>query len=283
MKVRLSRPVMLALSLCWSVWVTASLISPIVGTAPNNNDQKSTVPTYKQPTNNDVPLIFRIGDFIDEHNGIFTAIATVFIAFFTFSLKSSTDKLWDAAKEQSAHMERALSSTERAFVFVRMQLGIRIYNTDTWQFRVVWENSGSTPTRNMRSRTQCEIRDTELPDDFDFDYSPTKFHAAFIGPRMTIEGGLVPDPPLTDTQLIEVRDKKKFLYIWGVARYFDVFSATREHVTRFCYKIDVHGDVDRVGRIEQGDKGPIHAIEGRFSLHPIGNCADEECRAQGFP
>jgi len=37
---------------------------------------------------------------LDTHNGIITAIATGFIAWFTLSLRQSTDKLWDAGERQ---------------------------------------------------------------------------------------------------------------------------------------------------------------------------------------
>ena len=38
-------------------------------------------------------------DFLDAHDGAITAIATAFIALFTFTLYRSTDKLWQDAKE----------------------------------------------------------------------------------------------------------------------------------------------------------------------------------------
>jgi hypothetical protein len=36
----------------------------------------------------------------DSHNGLITAVATIFIAWFTLSLRQSTDKLWDAGERQ---------------------------------------------------------------------------------------------------------------------------------------------------------------------------------------
>ena len=41
-----------------------------------------------------------LGGFLDAHNGTVTAIATVFIGLFTYTLKQATDKLWKAGDEQ---------------------------------------------------------------------------------------------------------------------------------------------------------------------------------------
>ena len=61
---------------------------------------------------------------LDSYNGLITAIATGFIAWFTLSLRRSTDKLWDAGERQialareSADIAReAMIAGERAFVF----------------------------------------------------------------------------------------------------------------------------------------------------------------------
>jgi hypothetical protein len=44
--------------------------------------------------------IFKLWTALDALNGAITAIATAFIAWFTFSLRESTDKLWDAGERQ---------------------------------------------------------------------------------------------------------------------------------------------------------------------------------------
>jgi hypothetical protein len=55
--------------------------------------------------------LHKVGAALNDYNGAITAIATAFIAWFTLSLRQSTDKLWDAGKD-------ALETTERAFVFI---------------------------------------------------------------------------------------------------------------------------------------------------------------------
>ena len=56
---------------------------------------------------------------LDAHNGIITAIATGFIAWFTLSLRQSTDKLWDAGERQLHHIqsEAAAGEVHRAAQF----------------------------------------------------------------------------------------------------------------------------------------------------------------------
>jgi hypothetical protein len=62
---------------------------------------------------------------VDSSNGFITAIATAFIAWFTLSLRQSTDKLWDAgneqrlsaeaiAKRQSGEMQKSIAVANRA-------------------------------------------------------------------------------------------------------------------------------------------------------------------------
>jgi hypothetical protein len=49
-----------------------------------------------------------IGSVLDTYNGLITAIATAFIAWFTLSLRQSTDKLWKAGERGSNWREKLL-------------------------------------------------------------------------------------------------------------------------------------------------------------------------------
>jgi hypothetical protein len=53
-----------------------------------------------------VAAIWHVLEFLDDHNGVMTAIATGVVAWFTFSLRQSTDKLWDAGNQQRLSSER---------------------------------------------------------------------------------------------------------------------------------------------------------------------------------
>ena len=41
-----------------------------------------------------------LGSVIEAHSGAITALATIFIGLFTYTLKRSTDKMWDASERQ---------------------------------------------------------------------------------------------------------------------------------------------------------------------------------------
>lgn len=57
--------------------------------------------------------LHEIGAALDAYNGLMTAIATIFIAWFTFSLRRSTDKLWDAGERQIALARETSASQGR--------------------------------------------------------------------------------------------------------------------------------------------------------------------------
>jgi hypothetical protein len=59
----------------------------------------------------------------------------------------------------------------------------------------------------------------------------------------------------------------KFLYIMGWAKYFDVFPDSREHITRFCYLIEIMGD----------PTGPMNTFAVGFTPFIRNNCADDGC------
>src|ERR1700730_11936488 len=45
-------------------------------------------------------IVFETAQFLDKMGGAITALATIAIAIFTFTLKRATDKLWDAGERQ---------------------------------------------------------------------------------------------------------------------------------------------------------------------------------------
>src|ERR1700722_8227962 len=59
----------------------------------------------------------------------------------------------EAAQKSVEIAERALNSTERAFVFMKYMYASPIYGVGNaingWDFHVVWENSGSTPSQSI--------------------------------------------------------------------------------------------------------------------------------------
>ena len=69
-----------------------------------------------------------------------------------------------------------------------------------------------------------------------------------------------------------VKEGRKFLYIWGTARYRDVFPDTPNRVTKFCVFADaVMGDPMSEWNSD------TNQVEIRFINYRQHNCADEDC------
>jgi hypothetical protein len=183
----------------------------------------------------------------------------------------------NAASEAASVARDALISVQRAFVSFGQNLLLETIadNSDrpkiaTFDFRPLLENSGTTPTRNLRHHFNFLWIPSALPDGFDFpDMSNDPSVPFLLGPKATMSGALMHVPTST---LLLVRDKGFHLYFWGWAMYQDVFKKTPVHVTLFCTEFtNFQGDPTRptpTGAV------PIHA---NYISCPHHNCHDEEC------
>jgi hypothetical protein len=193
------------------------------------------------------------------------------------------------AKKAGGIAEQSMIASQRAFVFAK---GFSQYWEESsepsqegqycWRFRPQWENSGSTPTRDLALYTNCSLRDTPLPRGFAFHAatpSEDEIGRGLIPPKSMLEGGIgprLPEPPVTPADIIAIQNGKKYLYLWGFALYRDVFSGDKAHITRFCWGITITGNPTLYAPLsERGRPGSL--LFG--NLHHIeGNCADDECR-----
>lgn len=131
-----------------------------------NTDAKTT--TEKNPSTFGATIGIYVGcsgEFIEDHDGGITALATIIIAAFTGTL-------WVATTSQGKLTKEALVADKRAFVFAA---GITptwevdpVTHKFNWRIRPVWQNTGDTPTKRMRLYVACEIRNTPLQSGFDF-------------------------------------------------------------------------------------------------------------------
>jgi hypothetical protein len=191
----------------------------------------------------------------------------------------ATVKLADAAAEHAGHAERAIKVTEesavrqlRAYVFVKEMKYASHFNPVGqyiwWSITPIWENSGATFTRELFININSSLRDDDLPDDFKFPPSEIAYNSpTLIGPRSSIIGAEV---HIVGEDLTAVRDGKKHLFVWGWAKYHDVFSGTPERVTKFCHIVLVRGDTTK-------SISPENVVEFVFRNHRRHNCADEDC------
>ncbi len=153
---------------------------------------------------------------------------------------ASDSKLAADAAKQSAD---SLIAGGRAFVFCKRCTFGTTSNNTIW-VGPEWGNSGNTPTVSLRTRVSCQIFDTDIPDDFDFSAAieACKESQAFLGPRMSILGARLPIDGISHRDLDLTKTRQKFIYLFGQARYLDIFDKRHEHLTEFFFRIEVWGD-----------------------------------------
>ena len=179
--------------------------------------------------------------------------------------------------------KEALIADRRAFVF---PIGLnQFWERDpktgqyNWRLRPGLLNTGETPTRRLRFYVDCEFRNSPLPENFQFIDGPARPGKGFLGPKATLYGGLAPqlqNAALSPQDLHDIINGRKYVYLWGWIRYFDVFPGTPEHITRFCWQILVTGDPFKFvpGQVPQQDPDNLNFS---YLQTAQGNCADEEC------
>jgi hypothetical protein len=181
--------------------------------------------------------------FLDTHSGAVTALATVIIALFTVVLSMVTGRQAEITKE-------ALVNVERAFVFVKIIHATAVKDPHSkkitqWLFSAEWVNSGSTPTKDMRTCTNMiKVEgDVRILDQYEFIDPPgLQQTPTIVGPQSSIlTGGVY--ITLDDALHMVARNQRQFIYGW--ADYNDVFSGTPRHRTEFCNEITFLGDPRR--------------------------------------
>ncbi len=166
---------------------------------------------------------------------------------FLYRTDQGTHKAADAAQKSSKVAEDSLFKLQRASIFMPdMNTN---WHRDTerdgkfwWHFRPVFHNSGNTQPLDMLTNVVFVLRDTPLPEGYDFPPDANNQPAVVI-PHGAIYGR---SQNLTDDQLIEVQKGTKFYYIYGTVTYRDVFDGTPVHTTKFCRQvINILGDLTR--------------------------------------
>jgi hypothetical protein len=151
-----------------------------------------------------------------------------------------------------------LVSVQRAYVFLKRFNPERVIvgGAVQWWFFLEWENSGTTPTKDLRLRVNFAYRPTPLPKGYDFpDLGEQTDIPVVIGPKSTATS---PDLHVPTDILVQVKNGSLHLYFWGHAEYRDVFERTPLYVTKVCHKATIVGDP----ALPEGKVG------FRFAVHP---------------
>jgi hypothetical protein len=197
-------------------------------------------------------------------------------------LSSILQALWlrravEAAEDSTRLVGSALIATQRAYVtFREFRVNVTrlsaIEDIQNATVQPVWENGGTTPTRNGRCHVSWRYFEGGIPVDLelaDFDESGNrvvtadKYLPLSIGPR-----GFASSPVILieGSTIRSVRENRGEVLVWGWAEYDDVFDGSPRHRTEFCYELNVTGSLSQ-----------SHIA---FSLYKRFNGMDAECERQ---
>lgn len=206
---------------------------------------------------------------VDRHNGFFSAFASFIVALFTYTLYTTTNKLWLSE-------ERNFRVSQRAFVFIdsfnfeittaldsnalvdlqyipdRYHNDLGIYIT-RFAAQPRWKNGGSTPTRMMNIQVGWRGPVGQMPPDYVYKNGSEPF---FLAPMSVEASGIVEmsgAQALVDYHL-HYQGVEPNMFIWGRADYEDIFG--NPHFVQWCYKLRLErhtGEKVRASFIQWGD------------------------------
>jgi hypothetical protein len=203
------------------------------------------------------------GNFADTNQGAITALATVFLALFTFTLWRSTTRLWKVSIEHVDIAKRGLVDVERPHVLIenvrmggfRMTEEERREHAATGNFRpsvfptIFFDikNHGKSPAWVIAEvvRFMPAIA-LPLPPEYG---APTRLVRGYaISPDEKVYGEcrLEPTPELTDDSRIQIVSGEMNLFVYGYVEYDDIFRDInlRPHRSAFCWQYIVGGGID---------------------------------------
>jgi hypothetical protein len=195
--------------------------------------------------------------FLDRYSALITAVATATIGIFTYTLKTSTDRLWDAGEKQRKLYEDTAKAQLRAYVFVyngQVSL-VTIGATKILAYKLSIElrNFGQTPARKYTTWIDHAVRNVDdlpftRPAPIDKRLAPT-----IMGPTagVTIEDAT----PFNVDELDDIRAAKKAIFIWGGCDYVDAFECDRYFIFRFKISGHENQGLWRLRSHEIGEEG----------------------------
>jgi len=194
------------------------------------------------------------------------AVITAFLTFFTGWLWYATRQLVKGSEDTAKRQLRAYLSID-GFPYVSHL--DTTDNTIWWSIHPVWKNGGTTPTTSLFLNTHASLRDEKLPDNFDFPSAPGETIRMLVGANATVSASTL---GIKGADLTAVQNGTKFFYIWGWAKYKDIFPDTPERITRFCVHI-----THVTGNPTLHFNKDTNPVEITFSFYKENNCMDEGC------
>ena len=180
------------------------------------------------------------------------AYYTKILAIFTgFLMAVSALQIWYLIKADRRSADALDEGTnqfvlsQRAFVYLDgfeadARTGKEARKLVRFAFMPRWQNSGETPTKNLRVAIDWTHCNGELPDGFPHAYRQ-KAVPLFLGPHATEKTETIDIGPGLANQVIDDANgaigwekRNAQIYVWGRADYEDVFGG--KHFSEFCYR-----------------------------------------------
>jgi len=177
-----------------------------------------------------------LGAHLEIVSALITAVATAFIARYTFTLKRSTDNLWASAKEQFDLAREEFTATHRPKIIIHTIDAKRIPNVtkpdaseiDGLGAVLLCVNKGRSSAVNVEIRGTT-IASKSIPD--------AKIQRPVIKTVDSLESGIKIWTEIdTERSFQEIIAFKQPIYFVGTIAYFDKNQNRRE--TGFCYVFD---------------------------------------------
>lgn len=188
-------------------------------------------------------------------------------------------RLADSAAQATEINRQTLVAVQRPFMFVKDVEFVKFMDSLTFHVRVMWENSGNTPTKDLTVENGCVFSDTLLSDPYNTpeatfwgQKSPRQLHKyqMFVGPKQSTYavGCLFPTfLQVLNQAFMNTLLPNEHIYLIGRAEYRDTLNPDYLHITEYCRMVVAMTIDDKLSHMT-GDTIPC--VEH--------NCADEECR-----
>jgi hypothetical protein len=186
-------------------------------------------------------VVLSVGEFLEAHDGAMVAIATIFIAAFTFNLKRSTDRLWKAGKKQIRLARDEFDATHRPRLAIR-RVWAQLATNEAVNIEFTIVNTGEAPIVSWIWNAQILLLDVLGEVHFILTYD-SKTQKSQVGPLEVGEGRVttfVDHVSLDPSDFLKISRKSKFLHIVGFVAYVDKVGVTRRTGFFRFYDPDVH-------------------------------------------
>jgi hypothetical protein len=207
-------------------------------------------------------ILAALFSFIDEHEGAFTVLATIAIAWFTLSLRRATNELGNVSIAIADRQEKDIKILQRAYIVVE-PYGIDTFveGKDVLGYIGI-RNAGRLPATQVRWFTRLTLSNSYQWNGFKDE--------PFEGDNILAPGTIMREgsSTVTEQDIAKITGGDgKYLYVWGTVEYFDGFDEKR--ATHFCHRY-------HWSRNRQKTVGAIvrHRIMKKYGRHHIyGNSA----------